>query len=469
MLCRQVKNVFFVQFSKARLASYSAVLDFQDIPSPKGWPLVGTTFSLLAAGGPPKLHEYMDRRHKQLGPIFKDNVGPVTAVFLSDAEEMRNVFAQEGKYPVHIKPEPWLVYNAKHHYTRGLFFMDGEEWLKFRKVMNKLLLRGDLSWIEDSCEAASDLLLKRIKFYGEKNAEFPDLEKQLYKWSMDVIIAVLLGPNTFKKNCEVLQPYLDKLAENVQLVFQTTSKLMLLPANLAEKYNIPPWKRFERSVKTALESANEIVQILRNKFHSGDGLLSKMERETIATADINRIVEDLILGGGDTTTYTMEWMLYLISKNKEVQERLRQDDKTLTKNILRETLRLYPVAPFLTRVLPHAAVVGGYSIPAGTLIVMSIYTSGRDERYYKNPALFLPDRWVRNSTHSTVNQQASLPFGIGARSCIGKKIAEAQLQVTLSKIVRNFDVNLCNQRDVEIILKLVAKPSDPLRLKFNKI
>lgn len=347
--------------------------------------------------------------------------------------------------------------------------MDGEEWLHFRRIMNKLMLRGDLSWIENSCETASDLLLERIKFYSDKNVEFPDLEKQLYKWSMDVIVSVLLGPNTFKKNHEILQPYLEKLAANVQLVFQTTSKLMLLPAKLAEKYNIPPWKKFESSVKTALDSATEIVEILRNKFHFGDGLLYKMEQEAMVRNDVNRIVEDLILGGGDTTTYTMEWMLYLISKDKGVQEKLRENDKTLTKNVLRETLRLYPVAPFLTRVLPHTATVGGYSIPAGTLIVMSIYTSGRDERYYKNPALFLPDRWVRNSTHSAVNQQASLPFGIGARSCIGKKIAEAQLQVTLSKVVRSFDVELCNQGDVDIILKMVAKPSEPLRLKFNKI
>lgn len=374
-----------------------------------------------------------------------------------------------GKYPLHIKPEPWLVYNEKHKYTRGLFFMDGEEWLLFRRIMNKLLLRGDLSWIEDSCEVASDLFLRRIKFYSEKNAEFPDLEKQLYKWSMDVIISVLLGPNTFKKNHETLQPYLEKLAANVQLVFQTTSKLMLFPAKFAEKYNIPPWKRFERSVKTALESASEIVEILRNKFQCGDGLLYKMEQEAMVRADVNRIVEDLILGGGDTTTYTMEWMLYLISKHKKIQEKLRGNDKTLIRNVLRETLRLYPVAPFLTRVLSHAAIVGGYSIPAGTLIVMSIYTSGRDERYYKNPALFLPDRWVRNSTHSAVNQQASLPFGIGARSCIGKKIAEAQLQMTLSKVVRNFNIALCNRKDINIILKMVAKPSEPLRLKFNKI
>ncbi|KAJ8918680.1 hypothetical protein NQ315_015000 [Exocentrus adspersus] len=441
MLSRQFKNVFFSKFHTGPYACFSTVLDFRDMPSPKGWPVVGTTFSLIAAGGPPKLHEYIDKRHKQLGCIFKDNVGPVTAVFLSDPEEIRNVFAQEGKYPFHIKPEPWLVYNDKYDYTRGLFFMDGEEWLHFRKIMNRLLLRGDLSWIEKSCEIASDLLLERIKYYSEKNMEFPDLEKQLYKWSIEVIVSVLLGPNTYKSNNESLQSLLEDLANKVQLVFETTSKLMLYPAKIAEKYRLPAWRRFEKSVKSALESATNTIDILRNKFNSGDGLLFKMEQEEINRNDINRIVKDC-----DKTA-----------------------KKTLIRNILRETLRLYPVAPFLTRFLPDTAVVAGYTIPAKTLVVMSIYTSGRDEKYYKNPAVFLPDRWVRNSTHNTVNQQASLPFGMGARSCIGKKIAEAQLQITLSKIINNFNVELCNPRNIDIILKMVAKPSEPLRLKFNKI
>lgn len=68
------------------------------MPSPRSLPLVGTTFSLILAGGYTRLHEYVDGKHKELGPVFKDNVGPVTAVFLSDAEEMRKIFAKESKF-----------------------------------------------------------------------------------------------------------------------------------------------------------------------------------------------------------------------------------------------------------------------------------------------------------------------------------------------------------------------------------
>lgn len=67
------------------------------MPSPRGLPIIGTTFSLILAGGYTRLHQHMDKRHKKLGSVFKDNVGPVTAVFLSDAEEMRKIFAKESK------------------------------------------------------------------------------------------------------------------------------------------------------------------------------------------------------------------------------------------------------------------------------------------------------------------------------------------------------------------------------------
>ncbi|KAJ8960832.1 hypothetical protein NQ318_020128 [Aromia moschata] len=455
-----------------RRSSYVSTLDFRDIPTPKRLPVVGTALSLLAAGGASKLHEYVDKRHRQLGPIFRDNVGPVTAVFLSDPEVMRSVFAQEGKYPLHIKPEPWLVYNEKHNYTRGLFFMDGDKWMHFRRIMNKLLLKGDLAWIEDACEMAADLILRRLLFYSEKGAEFPTWKKELYKWSMDVIVSVLVGADTYRQSREDIEPIVEILASTVQAVFETTSKLTLLPATLAARYNIPQWRRFENSVTAALKSANEVVNHLEEKYPKGDGLLSRLQEEGLDKADTKRIVADLILGGGDTTTYTMEWMLYLIAKHSDVQERLRGGDKTLAKNVLRETLRLYPVAPFLTRFMPDSATIAGYSVPAGTLVVMSIYTSGRDERNFKEAARFFPDRWLRSGAHGCVGvgvQQASLPFAMGARSCIGKKIAEAQLQVTLLKVVKEFQVETLNKREVGVVMKMVAKPAEPLRLKFTRI
>lgn len=93
------------------------------LPQPKGLPLVGTMLDLLAAGGGPKLHLYIDSRHKQLGPIFSDTIGPVKATFIADPKDMRQVFAAEGKFPIHLVPEAWVLYNKLYGSERGLFFM----------------------------------------------------------------------------------------------------------------------------------------------------------------------------------------------------------------------------------------------------------------------------------------------------------------------------------------------------------
>nr|UYL69088.1 cytochrome P450 315a1 [Colaphellus bowringi] len=470
MLRRQVQR-FFSECQK-RSASASS-LDFGDLPSPKRLPLIGTTLSLLAAGGPTKLHKYIDKRHEELGPIFKDNVGPVTGVFVADPEGIRSVFANEGKYPIHIKPESWLLYNEKHGCTRGLFFMDGEEWLSFRRIMNNLLLKGDFSWLEESCDVAAERFLDRINTY--KNEELPNLEQELYKWSLDVIVSVLLGSRAYGKYHKEVDDLVQKLASTVYLVFERTSELQLIPAKFAEKFQLGRWKRFEGSVKTALDSACELLDHITTHYKDTDGLLAKMVQEDIPRDDLKRIIVDLILGAGDTTAYSMAWILYLLSKNKNVQEDLRQQltqekKLPLLRNVVKETLRLYPVAPFLCRFLPETVSVCGYTIPQNTLIVMSIYTSGRSKKYFADPDQFRPDRWLRNNLVSnTVGQLASLPFGMGSRSCVGRKIAEIQFHVTLAKILERFEIEFCNDKEIEDILKMISKPSQPLRLAFHAL
>lgn len=95
----------------------------EDIPIVKGLPLVGTIFSILAAGGGRKLHDYIDKRHQQYGSVFREKLGSVDAIWISDPLDMKLLFAQEGKCPKHILPEAWLLYINTYGQQRGLYFM----------------------------------------------------------------------------------------------------------------------------------------------------------------------------------------------------------------------------------------------------------------------------------------------------------------------------------------------------------
>ena len=85
--------------SSNSLRSPKLIKSFECIPRPKGLPLIGTALSVLAKGGAPKVHEYCDSKHRELGPVFRDKLGPVSCVFLADSKMISKVYQNEGKYP----------------------------------------------------------------------------------------------------------------------------------------------------------------------------------------------------------------------------------------------------------------------------------------------------------------------------------------------------------------------------------
>ncbi|XP_013779180.1 cytochrome P450 315a1, mitochondrial-like [Limulus polyphemus] len=340
--------------------SYDSSNPYDSIPSPKGFPLFGTIFSIFFRGGAPKIHEYCDRRHNELGRVYREKLGVVEAVFVADSELIQQIYQNEGRYPMHMVPEPWIIYNEINGIQRGLFF---------------------ISYVKDN-----------IKELSSKS--------------------------------EMGQPIEGALS---QLLFHD---------NLDEE---------------------EVV----------------------------RIVADLFLAAADTTSHATQWALYMLAKNPKFQERLVEElngvvpsgevvgeyhlqNLRFLKAVIKETLRLYPVAPFLTRTLSQDVVLNGYEIPAGKLILMSLYTTGRDPKYFPNPNQFVPDRWLRNrDIHDVISTFASLPFGYGPRSCIGRRVAEIQMELLLARTVQAFHLEDANMRDVGIIMRMITTPDEPIKLRLR--
>ena len=104
---------------------------------------------------------------------------------------------------------------------------------------------------------------------------------------------------------------------------------------------------------------------------------------------------------------------------------------------MRESLRLYPVAPFVGRFLENDGKINGYNIPKGVLALASLYTSGRDPANFTDSQKFIPDRWLRNednNEHKVFKSHATLPFAMGSRSCVGKKIASYEIHCLITKV-----------------------------------
>ena len=159
-------------------------------------------------------------------------------------------------------------------------------------------------------------------------------------------------------------------------------------------------------------------------------LMSARDADGKAMSDKQIRDEALILfaAGHETTANALRWTWYLISQHPDVERRLREEvDAVLgskspsfedvprlayTTNVLTEGMRIYPPAWILTRQALSDCVIGGYSVPAGTDVLMSQYVVHHDGRFFKDPEKFEPDRWTKDF-RANLPKFAYFPFGGG--------------------------------------------------------
>uniref|UniRef100_A0A1B0CYX9 Cholesterol side-chain cleavage enzyme, mitochondrial n=1 Tax=Phlebotomus papatasi TaxID=29031 RepID=A0A1B0CYX9_PHLPP len=405
----------FCSFSKVN--NGKCVLEFKDIPVAKGLPVIGTTLDIVGAGSAPKFHEYINERHKKLGSMFRERIGSLECLFISDPEVIREIFLHEGKYPRHPIPDAWKLYERKHRNKRGLLFMDGEDWLYHRKIMNTLLLNRDFSPFVDPIKNSVGRLMAKWEA-SEPIKPLENIESDLYRWSLETIINLTVG-SAYTEIQPEIEESLEKLSRVLHRVFKTSAKLFLLPP---------------------------------------------------------QICEFLGTNGG---TRALKMMLILLSKHPDVQENIRKevvgrdsanaDEIPILRATIRETLRLFPVAPFVGRVIGGKdTILGNYRIDQEVMGIVSLYTSSRDPRNFYNPNQFHPKRWMRSEGASEHKPQASLPFALGARSCIGQKIAMKQMCELLRQLLQHF--HLKNYTGpVNPVLQLITVPDKKIEIGLRKI
>ncbi|XP_064079150.1 cytochrome P450 315a1, mitochondrial-like [Macrobrachium nipponense] len=509
---------------------------YKEMPSSPGMPILGTLPEFVAAGGVQNQHNYIAKRHQQLGSVFKERLAGHELVYVSDPSVVRDVFANEGQYPKHYIPEAWLLYNEDRQANRGLFFMEGEEWKTNRSILNRRLLRPDsIKPHFDNFGEVSDSLVQHwaTSYAG---GVVTNLEKELYRWGIESLGVMVFGNRLgFLNNKRSPSAAysednmeMEKFISAIHGIFKETSAMGMFPPGLARALKLPMWTRFAEAVDRALDIGQEMVMKglhdSKTRLEKGGSPSSLLDQllitEKLEEENIVRLLTDLFLAAADTTSHTAIWSLYLLGRHPEVVSRLRQEIHKATgssgvvkgehlssmpylKGVVKESLRLYPVAPFLTRALDRDTVLGEYLVPGGTMVILSVYSTGRDPSYFPSPDTFAPQRWIResaggvrpltrhavssssppassascpfsakrgsssNASSGKLHSYAFIPFGIGARSCIGRRISETQLHLMLAKLVQNFDIHA--QNEVDMVMRMVGVTSQPLQLEISPI
>jgi cytochrome P450 len=181
----------------------------------------------------------------------------------------------------------------------------------------------------------------------------------------------------------------------------------------------------------------------------------------------------LLLAGHETTAAALTWTWYLLSQHPEVERRLHAELDTVlggrlptvehldalpyTRMVIQEALRLYPPAFGFMRFAVASDEIGGYAIPANSLIFLSAYCTHRHPAFWEEPEVFDPERFTPERSADRP-RFAYFPFGGGPRQCIGNAFAMMEAQPVLATVGQRFSLRLVPGHLVEPQVLLTMRP-----------
>jgi cytochrome P450 len=258
--------------------------------------------------------------------------------------------------------------------------------------------------------------------------------------------------------------------------------LFLLPRRFPTPFN---YRQYH-----AMRSLNEIVYgIIRSRRrrpeHHDDllaMLLSACEEETgrgMTDQQLRDEVMTIFVAGHETTANAMSWLTYLVSQHPAVEEKLLAESDThwpaegltpasatgfaYTRQVIEESLRVYPSIWSIGRRCNEDDEVGGFHIPAGMNLVIPIFHFHWNERYWKDPQRFDPDRFAPER-RPAADSMVYFPFGAGPRSCVGNHFALQELLLMTAIFYRHFTFRLEPGFRVEPDPLITLRPKHGMRM-----
>ena len=333
----------------------------------------------------------------------------------------------------------------------SVFVTNGAEWERQRRIIDPAFSGGRLQETLPAMQAALSAAIERLgQMAGPKPIEIEEFASHL---AADVIFRTLFS-----------MPIEDAQASAVYHAFRAYQRRQPV-LNIAAL--IPFARRLPRVLdKQTMRQAQNIRALIRAlvaarlvEIKAGtapDDLATKI----LTTSDPvtgQRFNEDemldqvaiFFLAGHETSAAALSWGLYLLATHPDWQDAVAGEaatfDHTLaglrklvgTRDVFRETLRLYPPVPMMVREARAKTRWRGRRVPRGAQVVISLWHLHRHQRLWRNADAFDPARWQRPD-HATACRDAFMPFSAGPRICTGAGFAMVEGTVLLSGLVGQF-------------------------------
>uniref|UniRef100_A0A673KJ68 unspecific monooxygenase n=1 Tax=Sinocyclocheilus rhinocerous TaxID=307959 RepID=A0A673KJ68_9TELE len=434
------------------------------IPGPRPWPFFGTFLSYTKG-----FCNFDMECAKKYGKVWGIYDGRLPILMVTDLEMIKAIMVKEC-YSTFTNRRVSLA----GPFADGITVVKDERWKRIRSSLSPYFTSGRLKEIFPIAVTHADRFIKNMQ---KRDHEQPVKVKEVVApYSLDVVTS-----SSFSVDIDSINNADDPFVTNIKKFFKFSlfSPLILIlalfpsVANLLGKMGISIFSR---------SSVDFFYNVLRKIKDEHNKESNVCLRDRLTDHEILSQSFVFILGGYETTSTTLTYLLYNLATNPDCLEKLVLEidtnfppDTPITYDALmkmdclemaiNESMRLLPTAPRLERVCKKTVELNGVTIPKDTLVGIPTYVLCRDLQLWESPDEFRPERFSPECK-SEMNQYAFMPFGLGPRNCIGMRFAQMIMKLLVVKLLQNFSMETCKETQIPLELNAIFQPKVPITLKF---
>ena len=358
---------------------------------------------------------------------------------------------------------------------QGLLTSEGAFHLQQRRLMQPLFHRRRIVEYGDAMVECAERLLLRWR-----DGETRDVHEEMTRLTLDVVARTLFASEVGAEATEIGAALGDAM--------ESLQRFMLPFYGALEHLPLPTVRRLH-AARRRLDATIYRLIAERRADPGGRDLLSLLleTRDEGGRPMTDEQVHDeamtIFLAGHETTAVALTWTWMLLARHPEVERRLHGElDEELdgrapavadlprleyTRRVLKESMRLYPPAWLIGRRALADVELGGYVVPAGSVVLLSPWVTHRDSRFFEEPLRFDPERWTTQA-EAARPPFSYFPFGGGVRRCIGEPFALMEAKLLLAAIARRWRLRLAPGMRVETLPRITLRPRHGMPMRIGR-
>lgn len=332
----------------------------------------------------------------------------------------------------------------------GLFVLENDAHLKRRRLMQPMFHHKQIRGYAQAMIAHTQLMLNAWQAISHLN--FADALTEL---SLRILVTCLFDADG--------TAFADELSTALKACQQQLGVEYPIYAILPHNFPVMRFGAANEPFQTIHRITENLITERRKAVHKHEDLLSLLimaqdeAGASLSDSELHAEILSLLFAGHETAATSITWAAYLLASHPEILQKLQAEidgvlgTETLrlehlphlpyTKMVIDETLRLYPPAWYTERVASEATSFGDYEITPEITLVISVYASHRDPRFFPDPLTFNPERFNAENI-GKIPKHSYLPFSEGVHMCIGNHFALMELQIMLAMIVQSYEISL---------------------------